>query len=122
MANVKKMTKRDYFTAILAKYELTADEKAFIEHELDLLARKNATGSEKKMTAAQIANEAIRKDILAEMEDNRQYTITEMIKEMPSCAGMNTSKVVSLLRPLIAEGKVERTESKGKALFCKVAD
>ena len=119
MANVKKMTKRDYYNAILAKYALTDAEKAFIEHELELLDRKNASG-EKKPTANQIANEAIRKDILEEMEANRNYTITEMIKELASCAGMNTSKVVSLLRPLIADGKVERTESKGKALFCKV--
>ena len=54
----KKMTKRDYFTAILSKYPLTADEKAFVEHELELLAKKNT--SEKKPTAVQVANDGIK--------------------------------------------------------------
>ena len=38
MANTTKMTKRDYFKAIMEKYPLTAEEKAFVEHELELLA------------------------------------------------------------------------------------
>lgn len=49
MANVKKMTKADYFKQIMASYPLTEDEKAFVEHELELLAKKNS--AEKKPTA-----------------------------------------------------------------------
>ena len=32
MANNKKMTKKDYFEQIKAKYNLTADEVKFIDH------------------------------------------------------------------------------------------
>ena len=119
MANVKKMTKRDYYNAILAKYALTDAEKAFIEHELELLDRKNASG-EKKKGAAQIANDAIREAILAEMEDNRLYTISEMVKELPSCAGMQNQRVSGLIRTMIGD-TIERTTDKRKAYFSKIA-
>ena len=42
MANVKKMTKADYFKQIMANYPLAEDEKSFVEHELELLAKKNS--------------------------------------------------------------------------------
>ena len=48
----KKMTKKDYFNELLTIKEVAESEKlvAFIEHELELLAKKNTTASgEKKM-------------------------------------------------------------------------
>ena len=45
----KKMTKREMFEQIKTNYNLTDAEKAFIDHELELLAKKNA--SETKPTA-----------------------------------------------------------------------
>ena len=51
MAN-KKMTKRDYFAILRESYPATADNYdevvAFIDHELELLSKKNS--SEKKPT------------------------------------------------------------------------
>ena len=38
----KKMTKREYFTQIMENYNLTEDERNFIKHELELLAKKNS--------------------------------------------------------------------------------
>lgn len=114
MAN-KKMTKRDYFTAILSKYPLTADEQAFIEHELELLAKKNS--SEKKPTAQQVANEGIKAAIVAGMTPNRLYTITEIQKEIPECAEMSNQKVSALVRQLKDAGLVVKTEDKRKAYF-----
>ena len=114
MAN-KKMTKRDYFTAILSKYPLTADEQAFIEHELELLAKKNA--SDKKPTAQQVANEGIKAAIVAGMAPNRLYTITEIQKEIPECAEMSNQKVSALVRQLKDAGLVIKTEDKRKSYF-----
>ena len=114
MAN-KKMTKRDYFTAILSKYPLTADEQAFIEHELELLAKKNS--SEKKPTAQQVANEGIKAAIVAGMTPNRLYTITEIQKEIPECAEMSNQKVSALVRQLKDAGLVVKTEDKRKSYF-----
>ena len=119
MATNKKMTKAQMFAQIKANYSLTEDEVAFIDHELDLLARKNA--SEKKMTPTQVANEGVKTAIYDGMEANRLYTITEIIKEIPECAEMTNQRVSALVRQLKDENKVERIEEKRKAYFRKVA-
>ena len=118
MANVKKMTKADYFRQIMANYNLTADEKAFVEHELELLAKKNS--AEKKPTAVQVANEGIKTDILEAMESGKKYTITDLMKSVEACADLSNQRVSALVRQLVTEGSVERTEEKRKAYFSKV--
>ena len=116
----KKMTKRDYFTQIKAKYNLTEDEIAFIDHELELLDRKNATPTgEKKLTATQMANEIIKDSILEEMEENRLYTISEMMKALPCCAELTNQKITRLVAQLVDANRVVRTEDKRKAYFSK---
>ena len=115
MANVKKMTKADYFRQIMANYNLTADEKAFVEHELELLAKKNS--AEKKPTAVQVANEGIKTDILEAMESGKKYTITDLMKSVDACADLSNQRVSALVRQLVTEGSVERTEEKRKAYF-----
>ena len=110
-----KMTKRDYFNAILSKYPLTEAEKAFVEHELELLAKKNA--SDRKPTAQQVANEGIKAAIVAGMAPNRLYTVTEIQKEIPECAEMSNQKVSALVRQLKDAGLVVKTEDKRKSYF-----
>mgnify|MGYP002517294062 FL=1 len=119
MANVKKMTKREMFEMIKANHNLSADEIAFIDHELELLAKKNS--AEKKPTAVQVANEGIKADILDGMEIGKKYTITDLMKEIPACAELSNQRVSALVRQLVADGSVERTEEKRKAYFSKVA-
>ena len=112
MAN--KMTKKDYFNAILAKYPLTDDEKAFVEKEIGLLDKKNAS---KKPTATQKANEGIKDVILDFLADGGKYTITDIIKNVPECADLSNQKVSALVRGLVDEKKVVRVEDKRKAYF-----
>jgi DNA-binding HxlR family transcriptional regulator len=119
MANVKKMTKREMFEMIKANHNLSADEIAFIDHELELLAKKNS--AEKKPTAVQVANEGIKADILDGMEIGKKYTITDLMKEIPACAELSNQRVSALVRQLVTDGAVERTEEKRKAYFHKVA-
>lgn len=119
MANTKKMTKREMFEMIKANHNLSADEIAFIDHELELLAKKNS--AEKKPTAVQVANEGIKADILDGMEIGKKYTITDLMKEIPACAELSNQRVSALVRQLVADGTVERTEEKRKAYFHKVA-
>lgn len=119
MANEKKLTKREKFERLLAKPEVQADKISveFIEHELDLLAKKNS--SEKKPTATQLANEGIKDGILEcmELEPNRLFTISEMLKVFPCCADLSLPKVTAMVRQLKEDGKVERLEEKRKAYF-----
>ena len=115
MEKTKKMTKAQMFAQIKANYPLTADEVKFIDHELELLSKKNS--AEKKPTAQQTANEAIKVAIVEGMERNRVYTVTEVIKSVPACADMTNQRVSALLRQLVEAGKVKRTEDKRKAYF-----
>ena len=119
MSNVKKMTKREMFEMIKANHNLSADEIAFIDHELELLAKKNS--AEKKPTAVQVANEGIKADILDGMEIGKKYTITDLMKTIPACAELSNQRVSALVRQLVTDGAVERTEEKRKAYFHKVA-
>jgi DNA-binding HxlR family transcriptional regulator len=119
MSNVKKMTKREMYEMIKANHNLSADEIAFIDHELELLAKKNS--AEKKPTAVQVANEGIKADILDGMEIGKKYTITDLMKEIPACAELSNQRVSALVRQLVTDGAVERTEEKRKAYFHKVA-
>lgn len=119
MSNAKKMTKREMFEMIKANHNLSADEIAFIDHELELLAKKNS--AEKKPTAVQVANESIKADILNGMEIGKKYTITDLMKEIPACAELSNQRVSALVRQLVIDKAVERTEEKRKAYFHKVA-
>ena len=119
MSNAKKTTKREMFEMIKANHNLSTDEIAFIDHELELLAKKNS--AEKKPTAVQVANEGIKADILNGMEIGKKYTITDLMKEIPACAELSNQRVSALVRQLVTDGAVERTEEKRKAYFHKVA-
>ena len=118
----KKITKRDHFNALLNIPAVAENEGLveFINHEIDLLNRKNST--EKKPTATQVANQALMADIYENMGANRLYSISEMIKEFDCCADLSTPKVSAVIRLLIADGKVERIEEKRKAFFRKIAE
>ena len=114
----KKMTKREMFAQIKANYPLTQAEVAFIDHEIELLEKKNS--GEHKPTAKQTENESVKSAIYDEMENGARYTISEMIKALPSCAELTNQRVSALVRQMIADGKVSRTEEKRKAYFSKI--
>lgn len=115
----KKLTKKDHFTTLLSLEDVKANPVLveFIKHELDLLAKKNS--ADKKPTAQQTANEAIKADILATMEEGKLYTITELIKVVPSCADLTNQRVSALVRQML-NISIERIEDKRKAYFKKI--
>ena len=121
-----KLTKKDHFNALLAIEEVSANPVlvAFIEHELELHAKKNV--ADRKPTATQVANDGIREAILDFMEENTLYTVSEFIKKVPACADLSQSKVSAVIRPMLIvtakgehnpDGVIERIEEKGKAYF-----
>lgn len=118
MTNSKKMTKRDFFNILRASYPTTAENYdeviGFIDHELELLAKKNA--AEKKPTAVQVANEGIKQAIVDGMTPGTLYTITDIIKTVPECADLTNQRVSALVRQLMPE-YIERVEEKRKAYF-----
>jgi hypothetical protein len=117
----KKITKRDRFEALLAIPAVQADAGMvdFINHELELLAKKNS--ADKKPTAQQVANDGIKQAILDGMEDGRLYTITDIQKNVPACADLSNQRVSALVRQMVGV-TIERTEDKRKAYFSKIAE
>ena len=116
MTTIKKMTKADYFRQIMANYPLNEDEKAFVEHELELLAKKNS--AEKKPTAQQTANEGLKSTIIKVLTENGGLmTVTDVQKSCEELSALSNQRISALLRQLKEEGKVERVEDKRKAYF-----
>ena len=115
MATTKKMTKREMFEQI--KSHLTDPaEVAFVEHELELLAKKNS--GEKKPTAQQVANESLKQTIVEVLTDNGGLmTVTDVQKSCEELSVLSNQRVSALLRQLKDDGKVERVEDKRKAFF-----
>ena len=111
----KKMTKREMFEQIKANYKLTDVEVAFIDHELELLAKKNA--SEKKPTAQQVANEGLKSVILNVLTENGGLmTITDIQKSSAELAELSNQRISAIVRQMVGI-TVERVEDKRKAYF-----
>ena len=114
----KKPTKREMFEQIKGKYPLTAEEVAFIDHEIELLTKKNST--DKKPTAKQEANATIKSAIQTVMEahPNQLFTVSELMKKVPNLPeDMTNQRMSALIRQMVEAGLVKRTEVQRKAYF-----
>lgn len=114
----KKMTKAQMFAQILS-HTTDEGEKAFLEHEMELLAKKNAPkDGAKKLTPAQEANEGIKSAIYDFLtEKGEPMTISQMIKEVPECNGLTNQKISALVRQMCTAMTIVRNEVKGVAWF-----
>ena len=128
MTTNKKITKRDKFTAVLSMLNsidptttvadgITAEELVdFVNHELELLAKKNS--ADKKPTEKQTENIGIKEVILDVLGKNGGLmTVTDVQKSHAELAELSNQRVSALLRQLKDEGYVERVEDKRKAYF-----
>ena len=115
---MEKMTNVKALDYVLSHCELTDEVKEKIAKIKASYEKKSTTG-EKKPTATQVANEGIKTAIVEGMEANRNYTVTELQKEIPACAELSNQRVSALLRQLKEEGKIVRIEDKRKAYFSK---
>ncbi len=113
----KKMTKKEMYIAMMNKYAFTVEEKAFIEHEIELLERKKA--GERKLTATQTENISLKEDILSYLVENsnRIFTVSELIKEVDTLNELSNQKVSALMTQLKEEHKVDKIVEKRKSYF-----
>ena len=122
----KKVTKKDMFKAMLAYEGKVADREdfvKFIEHEIELLERKNV--GNRKPTANQLKNEEIKTVILEEMRanPNKLYTATQLAKIAEPIVNINplsNQRVSAILRSMNEEdgtGEVKRVVDKRVAYF-----
>ena len=118
MANEKKMTKREKFEMLKALSEVQANPMLteFIEHELELLAKKNT--SEKKPTAQQKMNEGLKQTIIDVLTENGGLmTVTDIQKSCMELSELSNQRISALLRQLKDDKVVNRVEDKRKAYF-----
>lgn len=126
MANTK-MTKRDYFNTLSEIVKNTnptnsADILAFINHEIELLDKKNSYKSSNP-TKSQLANEGLKAILLEVMaEVDKPATITELQRADTRLAfdengSISNQRLSALLRQMIDSGTVVRTTEKKKAYF-----
>lgn len=120
MANkMDKVTEAMRFSALLKCSEACAlfpDMADWFEKKLSQIETRKAN---KKPTEEQVRHAEMSNAIFAFMSEeyNKLFSISELIKSCPACTGMSNQKVYSALRPLMADGKIERIEDKRKVYF-----
>ena len=111
-----KMTKAQKF-AMLKEIPAVAENPIlveFIEHELDLLAKKNS--AEKKPTKIQEENKGIKEIILDNLTEEG-ITITDLQKKVPELGELSNQKISALMRQLVNDLVVVKIEDKRKSYF-----
>jgi hypothetical protein len=111
----KKMTKREYINRILTYAH--DEDKAYLEHELELLDKKNS--AERKPTPKQTENAGFKSDILDWAEAGVQYTAGDFVKGVPSIveAGISVNRVTAMLTQLVNDGAFVKTVDKRKSYY-----
>ena len=112
------MTKREYFAELRTRVADNADLVAFIDHEVELLNRKNS--APKAPTKKQIANEALKARILDSFGD-APMTATDIVANVFADEAITVQKVSALLKQLVEDNALIKTVEKRVSYFSKVA-
>lgn len=110
MAKVTKRERFEQVIAVLETIEGTEELVAFAEREKEILAKR--AGKERKPTATQVANEAVKAEILEVLAEAGAEGVTAT--EVGTALELSTQKVSALVRQLVLSGQAERVEGKGK--------
>lgn len=109
-----RITKMDNYKALLALADVqaNADLVAFVEHEMEMLANKNAKRSDKP-TAAQKENAEIAEEVSNLMESGKLYRLSEIKALTPKLASANgTQRIAAICRKLEESGVLVKTVDK----------
>jgi ribosomal protein S25 len=121
----KKMTKKENFIELMnivtnldTAIDITENKKdnllSFIEHEIELLEKKNAHKSTKP-TKKQAENAELSEKIYNEMEESVYY----QPKTLAETYNISTQKIVPIMTHLINEGLISKGKVKGKVVYFK---
>lgn len=115
---MEKMTKIEMYSQILT-HLTDADEIAFIKHEIELTAKKNASRSNKP-TKVQIENASLADEIYSAMVEGQSYRISDIKGLVPALADANPQKISAIVSKMRKEIRVSRELVKGVAYFTKI--
>lgn len=113
----EKMTQKNAIAYVLEHCEIPKEVSEKLVSMKTQLEKKSNQSGERKPTKTQIANEGHKQTILANMEQGRLYTVTELTKEIPFSEELSSQRVSALVRQLKDSGEIVRTEEKRKAYF-----
>lgn len=127
MANTKKLTKKDYFAQLREVVKDRPELVEFIDHEVELLTRKNSGNSQ---TKTQKENEVVSKMLITELEKiGKPITITdlmstsEVVKDYVLENGnhLTNQKISAIFKQLVDNNKLVKVTDKKKSYF-SIAD
>ena len=116
----KKMTHKDYFSALLNMAEVKAypGMEDFITGRISALEKK--ASAPHKETEQDKVKSGIKASVLTFLQDNpdKQYTITQMMKEVPGLpADISNQKLTALVRQLLLAELVDKVVEKRVSYF-----
>ena len=111
---MEKITKKEMYARIRKAVEGNTEMVAFIDHEVELLTKKNS--AKKKPTKNQKENMSIKESILDALTET-PISITDLIASCEDLSGLTNQRVSALMTQLVDENKVIRITEKRKALF-----
>ena len=119
MKKLTKMNKFEMIMEILVNGEFDNKDLLieFVQHEMDLLAKKNSTGTLRKPTKTQLENEKYVAMIEEILLDKAPRTISDIQAENEILAEMTNQKMSALLKKLVDSQKVVKFVEKKKTYF-----
>lgn len=98
--------------------------REFLNKEIAILNKKASAPRTKKPTKQQKENAALAEKMLAEMENDRFYTSSELAKELPCLVEFKatTQKVSALLSSMVKKGQLDRFYEKRTTYFRKLKE
>ena len=113
------MTKREMFAAIREVVIDNAEMTAFIDHEIELLAKKSS--AEHKPTKTQLENIHFKEVILAYLTDVEvSRCIKDLQAEIPEISSLSNQRVTHLMTALVNENKVTKEYVKKTPFYSAV--
>ena len=109
-------TKREYFTELKGIVSANSELVAFIDHELELLDKKNS--APKNPTQKQVDNEKF-KNIILDNIGEKSMTVSEIQKDILGTYDLSNQRVSAIVKQLVEDNSLVRTVDKRKAYFSK---
>ena len=109
-------TKREYFTELKGIVANDSELVAFIDHELELLDKKNS--APKNPTQKQLDNEKF-KDIILDNIGEKSMTVSEIQKDILGAYELSNQRVSAIVKQLVEDNSLVRKVDKRKAYFSK---
>lgn len=123
MEKMKKLTKKDYFAQIRAIVINDPELVAFVDHEVELLTKKNTGNSQTKV---QKENETVKTILIDELAKiGRAVTITELMNESPVVKEytlengnkLTNQKISAIFKQLVDAKELVKVTDKKKSYF-----